>query len=202
MNKYEDYLPKNRNNNSDSLIISPKLLKKGLVVFWTLTFAVVGILFLRVNGVDVLEVDDRNYNMNLKETIDLDKMYDLGDSVEWISNGKNVEIRNNVVVAKNSGNAYIYAKKDGKQLKDLSINVLNGNEVLRFFKHSLTMSLGASKKLNINYNKNGIGNSKKSLMSKIKDLFSGVKLDANDSLDNGTENSNDDSDTNITYETC
>ena len=179
VNKYADYLPENRYKNEETnlLNLSPKNVKRLLSAFYVFLIIIGGIVALHFYGYDVFKVEERNYNMNLLESINLSNIY-KSNKVEWIANNDNVQIKNNIITAVKSGKSYIYGQKDGKIVKDLTLNILTGEEQMSIDNHAIVLSLKDSSKIKINGNyKEGLNNnSAKSkinkILFKIKNIFS------------------------------
>ena len=173
-NPYKNYLPKNRVENEGGLF-SPRILKTGLYVFYFIVFLIICGIVLHFKGYDILKSDVRSYNMNLAETIDLDAIYKSSD-VEWVSTNNNVVVKNNVVTALKSGNAYLYAKVGNKQVTDVSLNILNGSEAVNILNHSINLSMSSKDKILVNKNRLFTGSKKydnflAEMLSKIMSFY-------------------------------
>lgn len=176
-NHYRDFLPENRyrREQNDGSVFSPRALKKGLYVFYAVIFLVIVAIVLHFKGYDIIKVDGRNYNMNLSETIDLDAIY-TSPNVEWVAVSDNVVVKNNVVTALKSGTAYLYAREDGKQVKDINVKVLTASEALSLAKHAFNLNMKGREKIKVNRNSLATGNTGSSfwdrLLRMMRDVFS------------------------------
>ena len=152
-NPYAKYLPENRMKKETDIDIktTKKISKISLFAFWGSALVFLVIIGLWFNG-NILRTEARVYNLSLGEGMNLDTLYSA-PGVEWTSKNDNVIIENNVVVAKNSGDAYIYATVDNKIVKDVNINVLTGEEAISLDNHSMIAKVGDKKSFVVMRNK-------------------------------------------------
>lgn len=207
-NHYKDYLPENRIKKEQ--VISPKVLKFGLCMFWAFIFVIAVGIGLHFKGIDVLKVEPRNYNMNLAESINLDNVY-TSSNVVWESTSDNVTIKNNVITAIKSGAAYVYAREGDKLVSDANIKILNGEEKISIENHDIQLKVNQPQKISVTQNNDSV---EEDTIIMDSDYESGgtENIDDNnntDSIDNkendtndiGTSNSStNNSDNNLKYE--
>ena len=151
-NPYADYLPENRikRETGMSLEKTQHFSKMYLGFFWGFFVILLVVIGFWFNG-NILKNKVRAFNMNLTESINLDKIYDSED-VEWVSNSNNVIVENNVITAVKSGKAYIYATKDNKIVTDATINILTGEEAFNLEQHSMTARVGENTNIKVSKN--------------------------------------------------
>lgn len=145
-NPYKDYLPENRFKEKNGF--STKTMKFGLFGFYAIVAVLLVVIGLRFRGIDLLEVESRNYNLNLTETINLDTIYASPDVV-WETTSENVKIENNVVTAIKSGDAYIVGRIGNKQVSDVVITILGDDTSMYLEDHSLEMNVGENQQITI-----------------------------------------------------
>ena len=151
-NPYADYLPENRikRETGMSLEKAQRFSKMYLGLFWGFAVILLVVIGFWFNG-NILRNKVRAFNMNLTESINLDKIYDSKD-IEWVSNSNNVIVENNVITAVKSGKAYIYATKDNKIVTDATINILTGEEAFNLEQHSMTAKVGGNTSIKVSKN--------------------------------------------------
>ena len=203
-NPYEDYLPRNRIERENGKVAS-KIAKYGIIPFYVLIIAVIGVGISWFTGNYVFATKPRNYNMNMDETIDLDIVYTSKD-VEWVSNSDNVIVENNVAIATGSGEAYLYAKEGNVQVSDVKLNVLTGDESISLDNHSIFAKVGDKESITVNINNNAPKKEEKEspkdkVIEFIKDIYHKVFPDDNNQVDDiednkDIENNNSDSNNN------
>ena len=96
-----------------------------------------------------------NYNMNVSESIDLDKIYKDDESnndkdLNWETSDDNIVIEDSVVIAKEPGKAKVVAKdKKNNKVRELLINVLDEND-MAIDNHNVNLKLKQYKKIFVN----------------------------------------------------
>ena len=162
-NPYAEYLPENRIKNEIGITekTNNRLSKISLIGFWLITICIIALTYQWLNG-NILKTQKRIFNLNLSESINLDKIYH-SDNATWVSNSENVVIQNNVITALKSGEAYLYAKENEKLVSDVKVNVLTGTEAISVDKHLISGKKGEKAKVNVNISEESQSNSEKEL---------------------------------------
>ena len=178
------------NDDYNNELNKSKLFKIGLISFYILAIFLIIIVFYSIIFRHDLKTKKRVYNMNLTEKVDLNNINHINNT-KWFTDSKNINIKNNIVSAKNTGKAYVYAKKNNRIVSDLTINVTknkknnnsnnNGNNFFKFiqnFIYKLFPSLKPDKSL-----KNDDINI---IEKKSKDDKEDIKINDNDALNSET----------------
>ncbi|MEE3343660.1 MAG: Ig-like domain-containing protein [Bacilli bacterium] len=163
-----------KKNNKENTFFSGNL-RKLLYVFYVFIGIIVIIGVLHFKGYDVIKINRKNLNLNISETVDLDAIYS-SPNIEWVAVGDNVVVSNNVVTALKSGKAYLYAKENGIQVKDLTVNILTDKEALSLERHFFNFkSKGRGQKIKVKRNQLMAANSDSTFLGRLlrimRDIF-------------------------------
>ena len=137
-----------------------------------------------------------SYNMNLSETISMANIYKSAnidnndkDKLSWEASNDNVTIKDNVVIANKVGTSHLIAKdKDNKVIYDVTINVLEDNN-LSLDSHSVNLKLQQSKKIVVNNSSKSVSladNDNNEVIAELSKIYSSLEINESDIFSDGS----------------
>ena len=131
-------------------MIKKYFIKRFLIIFLLVLMPAFVLTMYSNNNSHKIKVTRNTYNMNVFETMKLDK-YD--DDTSWKVSNDNIEINNNTLIAKKIGKSTLTGKIKGKKAYDLKINILDDKNIY-VDKHNINLKLKQNKQIKVKNNKN------------------------------------------------